>query len=61
MMADLKRIIETIEAGIEFGEKMHDGPTVMVDGDAYVRAKDIPNLLRRIVSWPEIDAPDREG
>ena len=57
-MTDLKHIIETIELGIKYGEKMHDGPTVMVDGDAYVRAKDIPNLLRRIVSWPEIDAPE---
>ena len=57
-MTDLKHIIEIIELGIKYGEKMHDGPTVMVDGDAYVRAKDIPNLLRRIVSWPEIDAPE---
>ena len=47
-MNNIDGIIEAIEAAIEFDEKIGFGPRVVVAGDAYVRAKDIPEVLRRL-------------
>ncbi len=53
----LENIISVIEAGIEADEKMDHGPRVYVGGDVYMRASDIPYMLRRISRACELREP----